>query len=220
MRITQRVGAIDLIAARTDRGDLLRLLQCLARNLFGNAAYHLAGRISRRPALFGTRQVARGADQCSCRAGSSDHCAHACRLDSILNARNLARHESREPLQFALARWIVLEEFTGQAHGPERQAHGIPNLSLPRKRELAAAAAQFKQQNAMSTEPPRRDNAERNTTRLFKSGNDFDRPARRRAHPLQKAARIAVMAQGSGCHHLYTISAALARRTMEAPHDA
>src|SRR6266404_1302860 len=112
------------------------------RNLFGNAAYHLAGRVSRRPALSGTRQVAGGADQCGCRAGGSDDCAHARGLDSILNARNLARHESLEPLQFALARRIMLEEFAGQAHGPERQTHRIPNLSLARKSELTTAATQ------------------------------------------------------------------------------
>src|ERR1700686_2330958 len=112
------------------------------RNLFGNATYHLAGRVSRWPALFWAGHVAGGADQRGGCAGGSDHRADTCGLDSILNAGNLARHESLKPLQFALARRIVLEEFPGQAHGSERQANRIPDLSLARKCELATAAAE------------------------------------------------------------------------------
>src|SRR6266849_6519365 len=82
--------------------------------------------------------------------GTFRRCSNACRLDSILNARNLARHESREPLQFALPWRIVLEKFAGQAHGPERQAHRIPDLSLARKRELTTTATEVHQQNAVA----------------------------------------------------------------------
>src|SRR5208282_81139 len=119
--------------------------------------------------------------------GSNDR-AHPSGPDSILYPRNLPRRKSLEPLQFALARRVVLKKFAGQAHGSERQAHRIPDLSLPRKRELAASAAEVQQQNAVSAHPASRDNAEVNEAGLFQSGNDFDRPARRRAYPLQKYA--------------------------------
>src|SRR5260370_37146407 len=156
-RVDHRTGTNDLSAVRSNPGDLASLLQCLARDLFDNAAYHLAGSVSRRPTFPGAGQVTGDAHQRGCGAGGGDHSVHTGRLDPILNARDLARHKSGEPLHFALARWIVLEEFAGQTHRPEWQAHSFPNLALPRKRELAAAAAQVKQQNVMGTDAARRD---------------------------------------------------------------
>ena len=117
LRIGQRAGTDDFSAARTDPGHLHPLLQGQARDLVGNAAYHLACGVSRGPALPRALQVAGDAHQCGGCAGGGDYCAHPCRLDSILNARNLPRHKSLEPRQFALARRVVLKEFAGQAHG-------------------------------------------------------------------------------------------------------
>ncbi len=216
-RIRDRAGTNNFGATRTDPWDFLALLQRQARNLFGNAANRLARGVGRRPAVPGARQMAGDADQCGGCAGGGDHGAHARRPDPILNARNFPRHKFREPLQFALARRIVGKEFAGQAHGSKRQAHRIPEMSVARKREFATAATEIDQQNAVSAQSAGRDNAQVNQASLFQSGNNFDRPARRGAHPLQKGAGIAGIAQGRRGHHPHRIRHAFLYGTMEAP---
>jgi hypothetical protein len=217
---TPRAGTNDFRAAQTDPRDLLPLLQREARDLFGNAAHHLAGGVRRRPALPRTSQVAGDAHQGGGCAGGGNHGAHTRGLDPILNTGNLPRHKALEPLQFALARRIVLEEFSGQAHRPERQTHRIPEVAVARQRELATAAAQVHQQNAAGIHAPGGNNAQVNEAGLFQSGNDFDRPARRRAYPLQKYAGITGIAQRRRGHHLDRIRPAFLYGPIEAPQHA
>ena len=143
-RISHCAGANDFRASRADARDLLPLFQRQARDLFGDAAHHLASSVGRGPALPRPRQMAGDADQRGGGSGGRDHGAYACRPDARLHAHDLAIHKLVQPLQFALARRIMLEEFAGQTHRPERQTHRIAELALARKRELATAAAQIR----------------------------------------------------------------------------
>src|ERR1035441_5526470 len=87
LRICHCAGTNDFSAPWTDPGNLPPLLQGQLRNLFGDAAYHLACSVYRRPALSGALQVAGDTHQCSGCAGGGNDGAHTCGPDSILNAR-------------------------------------------------------------------------------------------------------------------------------------
>jgi len=187
LRIHHRTGANDLGAARTDSGHLRSLFQRLARSCLRCVGSSRAAR--RLPSgLF--RQVA--ATPPVRRPYRSGNHRPRAPPDAVLYARNLRATNSESRFSCPCVR-IVLQEFAGEAHGAKRQAHRIAELSAP--------------DSVSSQLPPPRSPAGRssrlaaggdervNQSRFFQSGNDFDRPPRRRAYPFQKRARISSVAQ-------------------------
>src|ERR1035437_9501240 len=102
LRVCHCAGTNDFSAPWTDPGNLPPLLQGQLRNLLGDAAYHLACSVSRRPALSGALEVAGATPAGGGWAGGGRAGPQACCLVSFLIARTPGSHKFLEPLQFAL----------------------------------------------------------------------------------------------------------------------
>lgn len=190
------------------------------RNLFGQSPYHLSRRIRRNAILLRPCHAVCRAHERRRRARRGDHASDVRRSDSILNARDLARHKLLQSFQFVLARWIVLQKFARESHRPQRQAHRIQEVSASRQRHFATATAKVKQQNTPRSQAAGRNNSQVNEARFFQPRDNFNCPSGRRAYPLDKCAGVAGIAQCRRRHHSYRVRHAFLNGSIETPQHA
>ncbi len=214
--VNHRACDHDLRAPGSDAGKLLALRHGQARQHLGNAP-HLGARNRGGARAFGLVQAAADRGQGGCRARGRDHDSWPGPGNPVRNPPNFPLHKSPQTPQLSFARRIMRQELIGQAHRAQRQAHGVANVALAGDGQLAASASQVDHERGGGAHSQAGHQAEVNQPCLFQSRDDFDFPTRRRAHPLQKGARVAGVAQGAGGDYAHGVRAFLLHRTMEAP---
>ena len=154
--------------------------------------------------------------QSGCGSGGCDDVLDASRGDARGDAADFTRYEAAQALQLAFAGRIVAQKFVGETDRAQGQADGVANVSALGDGEFATAAAEIHHERGRAIDARTGDQAEVNQARFFHAGNDFNPPARSRAHPLEKRLRIAGVAQGAGGDHAHRVGDDLLRGAVEA----
>jgi len=139
--IDDGAGDDDFRAPRTDAFNLAALVQRQAGQLLGEPRHLRAGDDGALAASVFSQTA--GCDGQG--GGGSRRCNHILysgRHHARGDAVHFAGDESLQPLEFALARRIVAQEFIGETNRSQRQTHGVANVPAPGDREFAASASQ------------------------------------------------------------------------------
>src|SRR5580692_9910079 len=171
-------------------------------------------------ALAGTvfAKIAGGGGKRGGGSGGGDYVLNFAGDHARCDAVDFAGDESLQPFEFAFARWIMAEEFVGESDRAQGKTDGFTNLTAGGDGQFAASSAQIHHQSRRIVDAQVGDEAQVNQASFFQAGNDFDRPAGRRAHPLDKCLRVAGVAQGAGGDHSdrvgdYLLGCAILSRT-------